>query len=84
MGGCAKIRDISKKYDYSALLGRIKECFGKQAAFASAMGMSERSVSLKLNNIRTWTQPEMLKCCEVLMFSTADIPKYFFTYCVKN
>lgn len=84
MGGSAKIRDISKRYDYSKLLGRIKECFGKQALFASAIGLSERSVSLKLNNIRAWTQDEMMRSCEVLMFSSAEIPNYFFVEVVKN
>ena len=84
MGGCTKIRDMSKKYDYSRLLSRIKECFGKQASFAAAMGISERSISLKLNNIRAWTQPEMMKCCEILMFDAAEIPLYFFTQSVKN
>ena len=84
MGGCSKIYDVSKKYNYSKLLGRIKECCGKQAIFAAAMGISERSVSLKLNNIRCWTQQEMMKCCEVLKFSSAEIPKYFFVVDVKN
>ena len=34
-------------YDYSKLLGRITEKFGTQARFSGAMGMSERSLSLK-------------------------------------
>ena len=37
-------------YDYSKLLGRITEKFGTQARFSGAMGMSERSLSLKLNS----------------------------------
>ena len=66
------------KYDYSKLLGRIKEYCGKQCVFAAAMGLSERSVSLKLNNIRCWTQQEMQRACDVLMFPSAEIPNYFF------
>ncbi|WP_080732574.1 DUF739 family protein [Carnobacterium maltaromaticum] len=38
-------------YDYSTLVGRITEKLGTQYNFALAMGLSERSVSLKLN----WT-----------------------------
>ena len=39
-------------YNYSKLLGRIVECCGTQAAFAEKIGLSERSVSLKLNGKR--------------------------------
>lgn len=74
----SKFDGIPTKFNYSKLLGRIKEYCGKQCVFAAAMGLSERSVSLKLNNLRAWTQPEMLKCCKVLMFSTTEIPNYFF------
>ena len=70
---------VSTKFDYSKLLGRIAECCGKQYVFATAMRLSERSVSLKLNNLRGWTQDEMLRCCEVLDFPHTEIPKYFFT-----
>ena len=84
MGGCSKLKCNSKKYEYSKLLGRIKECYGKHAVFAEAMGLSERSVSLKLNGLRCWTQNEIEKCCEVLMFPYSEIPKYFFTLDVKN
>ena len=66
------------RYDYSRLLERIRECCGKQSVFAAAMGLSERSVSLKLNNIRCWTQQEMQKCCDVLMLKITEIPNYFF------
>ena len=69
---------LSYKFDYSKLLGRIKEICGKQSAFAAAMDLSERAVSLKLNNKRGWTQPEMHRACEVLKFSELEIPDYFF------
>ena len=46
-------------YDYSKLLGRITEKFGTQARFSGAMGMSERSLSLKLNSKVTFKQPEI-------------------------
>lgn len=65
-------------FDYSNLLGRIKEVFGKQAMFAKAMGLSERSVSLKLNNVREWTRDEMLRCCEVLALPYTELANYFF------
>ena len=39
-------------YNYSALLGKIVEVFGTQAKFAEALGVSEHTVSLRLNGKR--------------------------------
>ncbi|MBE6722757.1 MAG: DUF739 family protein [Ruminococcaceae bacterium] len=65
-------------YNYSVLLGKIIEVYGTQGAFARAMGLSEHSVSRKLNNKIQWTQSEMLKSCTLLNISRSEIPKYFF------
>ena len=51
--------------DYSKLNGRIVEKCGTQAVFADRMGLSERTVSLKLNNKVAWKQPEMQKAAEI-------------------
>ena len=67
-----------KNFDYSKLLGRIKECFGEQDAFAKAMCLSECSASLKLQGQREWTQDEMFRCCDALMLPYTEIPNYFF------
>lgn len=66
-------------YDYSKLLGKIKEVFNTNAAFATAMGVSERTMSLKINNERGWKQTEIDKACELLDISRVDIGAYFFT-----
>ena len=65
-------------YDYSKLLGRIVEKVGTQSTFAEKMGLSERSISLKLNGKVGWKQNEISKACEVLDISDNDIPAYFF------
>ena len=65
-------------FDYSKLLRRIRECFGKQDVFAKAMGLSEQAVSLKLQGQREWAQDEMFRCCDVLMLPYTEIPNYFF------
>ena len=70
-------------YDYSKLLGKVIEVFGKQAAFAGAMGLSERSVSLKFNNKRDWKQQEIHRACELLEVDFSSIPDYFFTVKVQ-
>jgi len=71
-------------YDYAKLNGRIIEKCGTQAIFAERMGLSERSVSLKLNNKVAWKQPEMQKAAEILEFPETDIQAYFFTMKVQN
>lgn len=71
-------------YDYSKLNGRIVEKCGTQAVFADRMGLSERTVSLKLNNKVAWKQPEMQKAAVILEFPETEIQTYFFTIKVQN
>lgn len=71
-------------YDYSKLNGRIVERCGTQAVFADRMGLSERTVSLKLNNKVAWKQPEMQKAAVILEFPETEIQTYFFTMKVQN
>jgi hypothetical protein len=66
-------------FDYSKLLGRITEIYGTQYNFAKALEVSERTLSLKLNNKRAWTQIEISKCIKLLNISEKNIPQYFFT-----
>lgn len=67
------------KYNYSKLIGKIVEVFKTQTVFAEAMGMSDRTLSLKLNNIRSFKQPEISRACLLLGISIEEIPNYFFT-----
>lgn len=71
-------------YDYAKLNGRIVEKCGTQAVFAKKMGLSERSVSLKLNNKVAFKQPEIQKALSVLGLTESDIQAYFFTLKVQN
>lgn len=70
-------------YDYAKLNGRIIEKCGTQAVFAERMGLSERTISLKLNNKVAWKQPEMQKAAGVLDFPETEIQTYFFTMKVQ-
>ena len=72
------------EYDYSKLLGRIKEICGGQHEFAERMGLSDRTVSLKLNNKIPWKQTEIQKATQILEFSPCDIQLYFFTLKVQS
>lgn len=65
-------------FDYSRLKGRIIEKFGTQGKFALANRLSDRSMSLKLNNGIGLSQEEILKWCNMLEIDSKEIPAYFF------
>jgi hypothetical protein len=65
-------------FNYNKLLGRIVEKFGTQGRFAAAMGMSERSLTLKLHNVREFKQSEIDKACRLLEIPIEESPAYFF------
>lgn len=71
-------------YNYSALLGKIVEVFGTQAKFAEALGVSEHTVSLRLNGKRQWKQEEILRASSLLHIPKEKIAHYFFTLKVQN
>lgn len=65
-------------FDYSRLLGRIKEKCATQGAFAERMGLSERTISLKLTQKTEFSQSEIMKAIEVLELDPNEISTYFF------
>ena len=72
------------EYDLSKLIGRIRNKFGKQEAFARALCISERSLSLKLNGERYFKPDEISRSIELLGLTLSDIPDYFFTIKVQD
>ena len=71
-------------YDYSMLSGKITEVFGTQGNFAKAIGLSERSVSLKMNGKVSWSQSEITNACRLLRIPEKKISCYFFTVKVQS
>lgn len=71
-------------YDYSKLQGRIVEKFGNNCNFAIKMGLSERTVSLKLNNKVDFRQKEISKACQLLNIPISKIQDYFFCKCCSK
>lgn len=67
------------KYNYSKLLGKIKEIYDTQEKFALALGIGRVSLSQRLNGKLEFSQNEILKSCELLKIKKKDIPLYFFT-----
>ena len=71
-------------FNYAKLRGRIVEKFGSQHAFAKAMKLSERTMTLKLKGRIPWKQTEICKAIELLELTSEDIPIYFFTENVQK
>lgn len=69
--------------DFSKLSGKIVEKYGTQYNFAIALGLSERSLSMKLNNKVGWRDEEMERAIDLLDLDLNDIPTYFFTNLVQ-
>ena len=65
-------------YDYSRLLGRMREKGYTQLALAKALKSSETTVNFKLNNKRPFKQDEMLVICKVLGIPLEQVEDYFF------
>ena len=70
-------------FQYRKLKGKIIEVFGSQKKFATAMGLSERTVSLKMQGVTPWTQLEMFKAVGLLKEPVSMIDEYFFTQKVQ-
>ncbi len=68
-----------KQYDYSKLKGRIKECFSNQSEFAQQLGLSDASLSYKLNNKKVFDQDQIKKAIEIFNLSAQETMDYFFT-----
>ena len=69
--------------DFSKLSGKIVEKYGTQYNFSIALGLSERSLSLKLNNKVGWRDEEMERAIELLDLDLNDIQAYFFANSVQ-
>ncbi|HET1253568.1 TPA: DUF739 family protein [Streptococcus pneumoniae] len=69
--------------DFSKLSGKIVEKYGTQYNFSIALGLSERSLSLKLNNKVGWRDEEIERAIELLDLDLNDIPAYFFANSVQ-
>lgn len=71
-------------FDYSKLLGRLKELGYTQEILADEIGISESTMSLKLNNRAVFTQAEIMRICRALAIPNQQIGVYFFTLKVQK
>ena len=66
-------------FDYSKLRGRIVEKYGTQSEFAKAFGISDNSMSRKLNNKNSFSVDDIIKITHMLDIQSKDVSSYFFT-----
>ena len=72
------------QFDYSKLLGRIKECGYTQEELAEEIGITKATMSLKLNNKAFFTHPEIEKIRKILRIARDEVGLYFFTLKVQK
>ncbi len=65
-------------YDYSKLLGRLREKKITQSELAKKLGISETSLNFSLNNKRPFKQSEISQICDCLTIPDECIDTYFF------
>ena len=66
------------KFNYSKLLGKIKECGYTQEILADKIGIAISTMSAKLNNRNAFTTKEIGAICKELNIPKKDIGLYFF------
>lgn len=66
------------KYNYSKLLGRMREYGVTQEKLAKAIGINKATLSFKLNNRNEFNASEMDSICRVLNIPNEEIGAYFF------
>ena len=67
------------KYDYSKLLGRMREYHYTQETLAKAIGINESTLNSKLNNKSYFRPTEIDRICELLDISNVEIGAFFYT-----
>lgn len=72
------------QFDFSKLLGRIKEYGYTQERLAEEISMTKTTMSLKLNNKAYFTQPEIEKIRRILNIDAEEVGVYFFALKVQE
>lgn len=65
-------------YNYSKLLGRIRECGLTQRNLAETIHINPATLSAKLNGKNAFTTPEIVGICKTLNIQNDEIVAYFF------
>lgn len=71
-------------FDYSKLRGRIKEVYGKYENLVPSIGMSEATLSRKLNGKSYFDSQEILELSKALDIPDEERDIYFFKVKVRK
>lgn len=71
-------------YDYSKLLGRIKEKYSTRENLVKEITISSTSLNLRLNNKLKFDQQDIKELCIALDIEEDEIPDYFFKEKVRK
>lgn len=74
---------MAQQFNYSALLGRIKELGYTQDTLAKAAHISSGTLSAKLNGRFPFKQTDIQNIADVLDIGASDIGRYFFAPVVE-
>ena len=66
-------------FDFSKLSGKITEKYRYRKEFAAAMGMSNASLSNKLNGVSRWTPSQICDAQKLLDIADDEVCLYFFS-----
>ena len=67
------------RFDYSKLKGRIKEKCSSQKVFAELLGITEGTLTSKLQGYTYFTQDEIRNSIDILGIDPSEVALYFFT-----
>ena len=69
---------MKHRYNYNKLRGKIKEIVGSESKYAELLGLSNASISAKLNSLVPFSITEIDKSVTILNIPTNEIYEYFF------
>lgn len=72
------------EFDNSKLVGKIIEQYGKQYAFAKALGVSEHTLSYWLTGRTQMSRRAIFQMADLLGIADAEIGTYFFARKVQS
>lgn len=65
-------------FSYNKLRGKIVEIFGSQKEFSKRIGLSEQSITAKLNGRSEFSQNDIINWSDALRIALDEIGTYFF------
>lgn len=66
-------------FDYSKIKGKIRELGLTQLDYADYLGITGTTLTLRFQNKRPFTQPEMVKTMQLFHEPIKNVKDYFFT-----